>query len=88
MKGVAHIATRPGPISRGDLTLVADFTTLIFGAARDQLRGLGIEADRQVGNRIGLHNQGLRRGSCAIDDPAQNLASDRPAIGAFLRRKP
>ena len=75
-EGVGRIAASPGPFIGRDSLFIADLAALVLAAARDQAGLQGVQAERQVGHRVGLHQQGLRARPGAVDDAAEDLTGD------------
>ena len=70
------IALRPGPVGGSDLGFSDDFTAGRLSGARHQTRCASIQADRPVGQGIGLDDQRLGVRPCTIDDATEHLPGD------------
>ena len=74
------------PVRCGDRHFAGDGAVGCFVIARDELRYGSVQRCPPVRHRIRLHDERLRTGPGAIDDPAEDEPGDRGAVGILRDR--
>ena len=85
--GLERGAARPLPVGARNDLLVRHLAARRFAVARDEHVVGGVERRRQVGHRIALHDQALRRKPGPVDDAADHLAGDGRAVAMARDRQ-
>ncbi|HWF96441.1 MAG TPA: hypothetical protein VG291_15905 [Xanthobacteraceae bacterium] len=85
-KWMLSAAFGEGPVGGRNFGARADHASGGLGCMGGEARLLGIERDRPIGQRIGVHDHGLRIGASGIEDAPHDAPGDRRPIGILRHR--